>query len=105
MSHDFNIIIKNGTLVDGTGNAKRSADIGIRDDKIVYIGNINSHPVSDVIDAAGCIVAPGFIDIHSHSDFFCLVSPESESKIYDGVTTEICGNCGILCISVKRPIT
>ncbi len=101
MSHDFNLIIKNGTLIDGTGNAKRSADIGIRDDKIVYIGNINSHPVSDVIDAAGCIVAPGFIDIHSHSDFFCLVSPESESKIYDGVTTEICGNCGISAFPLK----
>ncbi len=101
MSHDFDIIIKNGILVDGTGNARRVADIGVRGDKIVYIGNIITHPGSGVIDATGCIVAPGFIDIHSHSDFFWLVSPESESKIYDGVTTEICGNCGISAFPLK----
>jgi len=101
MSHDFDIIIKNGILVDGTGNARRVTDIGVRDDKIVYIGNIINHPGSVVIDAAGCIVAPGFIDIHSHSDFFWLVSPESESKIYDGVTTEICGYCGISAFPLK----
>ncbi len=95
MSHDFDLIIINGMLVDGTGNAGRAADIGLKNDKIAYIGNIINHHDSDVIDAAGYIVAPGFIDIHSHSDFFWLVSPESESKIYDGVTTEICGNCGI----------
>jgi N-acyl-D-amino-acid deacylase len=101
MAHDFDKIIKNGTLVDGTGNAKRVTDIGVRGDKIVYIGNIINHQDSDVIDATGCIVAPGFIDIHSHSDFFWLVSPESESKIYDGVTTEICGNCGISAFPLK----
>ncbi len=95
MSHDFDLIIKNGILVDGTGSPKRAADIGIQKDKITYIGNIGSQSYHDSIDASGCIVAPGFIDIHSHSDFFWLVSPESESKIYDGVTTEICGNCGL----------
>ncbi len=101
MSNDFDLIIKNGILVDGTGTAKRVADIGIRDEKIVYIGSITSRSDSNVIDATDCIVAPGFIDIHSHSDFFCLVSPESESKIYDGVTTEICGNCGISAFPLK----
>ena len=101
MSHNFDLIIKNGVLVDGTGSAKRVADIGIQGDKIIYIGDITNRPNSDVINADGCIVAPGFIDIHSHSDFFCLVSPESESKIYDGVTTEICGNCGISAFPLK----
>ncbi len=95
MSHDFDLIIKNGILVDGTGNPKRASDIGILSDKIVYIGSISGQSYCDSIDATGCIIAPGFIDIHSHSDFFWLVSPESESKIYDGVTTEICGNCGL----------
>ncbi len=95
MSSYFDLIIKNGVLVDGTGKPKRVADIGIQSDKIVYIGSIGSQSYRDIIDATGCIVAPGFIDIHSHSDFFWLVSPESESKIYDGVTTEICGNCGL----------
>ena len=95
MSHHLDLIIKNGTVVDGTNSLKKVVDIGIRDEKIAAIGNIN--PVSEckIIDASGYIVTPGFLDIHSHSDFFSLVHPESESKIYDGVTTEICGNCGI----------
>ena len=101
MSHEFDLIIKNGVLVDGTGIAGRVTDIGVRDDKIIYIGNVINHPDSEVIDATGCIVAPGFIDIHSHSDFFWLASPESESKIHDGVTTEICGNCGISAFPLK----
>ncbi len=101
MPHNFDLIIKNGILVDGTGSAKRVADIGIRGDQIVRIGDISGRSDSNVIDATGYIVAPGFIDIHSHSDFFCLVSPKSESKIYDGVTTEICGNCGISAFPLK----
>ena len=101
MSRNFNLIIKNGTVVDGTGGAKRIADIGIQDDKITYIGSIDNLTDCRIIDAADCVVAPGFIDIHSHSDFFCLVSPESESKIHDGVTTEICGNCGISAFPLK----
>ena len=101
MSHEFDLIIRNGILVNGTGIAGGVTDIGVRGDKIVYIGNIINHPDSDVIDATGCIVAPGFIDIHSHSDFFWLASPESESKIHDGVTTEICGNCGISAFPLK----
>ncbi len=101
MSHNFNLIIKNGTVVDGTGCARRIADIGIQDNKITYIGSIDNLSDYRIIDAAGCVVAPGFIDIHSHSDFFWLVSPESESKIHDGVTTEICGNCGISAFPLK----
>ncbi len=101
MSHDFSLIIKNGTVVDGTGDDKRISDIGIRGDKIAYIGRINNSTNCSFIDAAGCIVAPGFIDIHSHSDFLWLAGPESESKLYDGVTTEICGNCGISAFPLK----
>ncbi|MCP5004656.1 MAG: D-aminoacylase [Planctomycetes bacterium] len=95
MTQRLDLIIKNGTVVDGTSGAKRVADIGIRGDKIAAVGCISPEVDCKSIDASGCIVSPGFIDIHSHSDFFSLVSPESESKIHDGVTTEICGNCGI----------
>ena len=87
--------------IEEKGSAKRIADIGIQDDKITYIGSIDNLSDCRIIDAADCVVAPGFIDIHSHSDFFCLVSPESESKIHDGVTTEICGNCGISAFPLK----
>ncbi|MDR4504742.1 MAG: D-aminoacylase [Candidatus Scalindua sp.] len=95
MNQRLDLIIRNGTVVDGTNSTKKVADIGIQGNTIVTIGDID--PASDCksIDASGDIVSPGFIDIHSHSDFFSLVNPKSESKIYDGVTTEICGNCGI----------
>ncbi len=101
----IDLIIKNGVVVDGTGSSVKRLDIGVSGDKIVFMGNsdkatsnkqqvlIAQRP-SRVIDASGFIVSPGFIDIHSHSDFLWFLSPRSESKILDGVTTEICGNCG-----------
>ena len=101
MNRNFDFIIKNGVVVDGAGKAKSALDIGIEGDKIVHMGSITSPPDCDIIDASGCIVTPGFIDIHSHSDFFWLISPKSESKIYDGVTTEICGNCGTSAFPLK----
>ncbi len=94
MENTFDIVIKNGTIVDGTGAPGRKADLGIRGDKIALIGSIDTQDHPSVIDAAGLMVAPGFIDVHSHSDFLCLIEPRSESKVLDGVTTEICGNCG-----------
>ncbi len=101
MCRNFELIIRNGTVIDGTGSIKRVADIGIQGDRIAYIGNLNPSLDCDLIDASGYIVTPGFIDIHSHSDFFWLISPKSESKIYDGVTTEICGNCGTSAFPLK----
>ena len=101
MYHNLDFVIKNGTVVDGAGDVKRVLDIGILGDRIVHVGDINTPPGCNLIDATGYIVSPGFIDIHSHSDFFWLISPESESKIYDGVTTEICGNCGTSAFPLK----
>ena len=94
MVNNFDIVIKSGTIIDGTGASGRKSDLGIKGDKISFIGDIEPQDNQTVIDAAGLIVAPGFIDIHSHSDFLCFISPGSESKVLDGVTTEICGNCG-----------
>ncbi|HHT9126046.1 MAG TPA: N-acyl-D-amino-acid deacylase family protein [Candidatus Brocadiia bacterium] len=97
----FDLVIKNGAVIDGTGSSPKNLDIGISGDKIVFMGNNPLVPPFNkggqggiTIDASGCIVSPGFIDIHSHSDFLWFVCPESESKVMDGVTTEICGNCG-----------
>lgn len=91
---DFDLIIKNGTVIDGTGTPRREIDIAIKDDRIAFMDQHIPGNESLVIDAKEMIVAPGFIDIHSHSDFLWLIRPESDSKIFDGVTTEICGNCG-----------
>ncbi|HHT9118700.1 MAG TPA: amidohydrolase family protein, partial [Candidatus Hypogeohydataceae bacterium YC38] len=88
------MVIKNGTLIDGTGSPGKKTDLAIRGGKIAFIGRLDSLANCSTIDASGCVVAPGFIDIHSHSDYLCFVAPKSESKVLDGVTMEVCGNCG-----------
>jgi N-acyl-D-amino-acid deacylase len=90
---DFKIL--NGKLVDGSGAAAYQTDIGISGDRIVSIGDLAEISAAAVIDASGKIVAPGFIDMHTHSDLSVLFDPHANSKVYDGVTTEVVGNCGI----------
>jgi len=90
----FDLIIKGGTVVDGTGNPWFKADIAVTKDKIVKIGDLSSDKADEIIDATGLIVSPGFIDMHSHSDISLLINPKAESKIMQGVTTEVIGNCG-----------
>ena len=87
-------IVRNGQLIDGTGNPWFRGDVAITDGKITDIGNFSAAQADRIIDAAGLVVAPGFIDIHSHSDTVLLINPQAESKIRQGVTTEIVGNCG-----------
>ncbi len=101
---DFDLIIKNGTVIDGTGIPGRNLDIGIKDEKITLIDRHIPANNCPTINADGLIVAPGFIDIHSHSDFLWLVRPESDSKILDGVTTEICGNCGLSAFPLRGKV-
>jgi dihydroorotase/N-acyl-D-amino-acid deacylase len=86
------ILIKNGTLIDGSGAAPVRGDLLIRDDRIAEIGTFDTPPDASVIDATGLVVTPGFIDGHSHSDLQVLEGrPE---KVMQGVTTEVVGNCG-----------
>ncbi|UCG09198.1 MAG: amidohydrolase family protein [Desulfobacterales bacterium] len=90
------IVIKNGTIVDGTGAAPCRGDVVIRGEEIEAIGSdVSLSPDTPRIDVPGCIVCPGFIDTHSHSDFSLLVNPDAESALYQGVTTEVIGNCGL----------
>ncbi len=89
----FDVIIKNGTVIDGTGEPGYCADVAIRDDKISAIGDVGGQ-AETVIDAAGKAVAPGFIDLHTHSDSSFLVDPLADSKLTQGVTLELFGNCG-----------
>ncbi len=94
MAHNFDIILKNGRIVDGTGNPSYIADVGIRNGKISKIGPI-SEDASETFDAAGSVVAPGFIDLHNHCDHNILAFPDVENYIMQGVTTSLGGNCGI----------
>lgn len=89
----FDVIIKNARVLDGSGMAAFSADIAISDGRIVAVGDMGSDALR-VIDAEGLVAAPGFIDIHSHTDLALFIDPRAESKITQGITTEICGNCG-----------
>src|SRR5215471_15739367 len=88
------ILIKGGQVIDGTGAPGRMADVAIRAGRIAAIEANRTESADRVIDAQGCVVAPGFIDIHTHSDFTLPLNPKAESKIRQGVTTEVVGNCG-----------
>ncbi len=90
----FDLIIKNGTILDGTGGPAFTADIGIQADRITAIGTISSDQAKKIIDAKDLHICPGFIDIHSHSDGSILSYLDSDSRIFQGVTTELTGNCG-----------
>jgi N-acyl-D-amino-acid deacylase len=87
----FDVVITNGHIIDGTGSPWYSADLGIRDGKIAAIGNLATLPRKRTLDAAGKIVAPGFIDMLGQSEKTILVDPRLPSKIYQGITTEITG--------------
>ena len=90
-SEPFDLLIKNARIVDGTGNPWFHADLAIRADRIVAISSQLSGKSKQVIDAKDLVVAPGFIDIHSHSDYLLLEDGRAQSKIHQGVTTEILG--------------
>jgi N-acyl-D-amino-acid deacylase len=95
MNKDFDILILGGTVYDGSGNPGVRADVAVLGDKIALVGNsLEGRSAEKVIDAEGLAVAPGFIDPHSHTDVELLVNPRAESKVRQGVTTEIAGNCG-----------
>lgn len=90
----LDIIIKGAHIVDGTGGEIVQADLGIFGDRIEVIGDLSTKRAKTIVSAAGRHVCPGFIDIHTHSDGSILAYPEAESRVMQGVTTEITGNCG-----------
>jgi N-acyl-D-amino-acid deacylase len=88
------LLIRNATLIDGTGAQAKRGDLLIEDEHIAEIGETTLVP-DEVIDASGLTITPGFIDMHSHSDFTLPGDPEAASKVMQGVTTEVIGNCGL----------
>ncbi len=92
---DFDLLILGGVVYDGLGHPGLEADVAVAKDRIARVATgIDPARAAEVIDARGMAVAPGFIDPHSHTDIELLVNPRAESKIRQGVTTEIAGNCG-----------
>lgn len=91
---NFDLLIRNGNVLDGTGAEAVCTDVGIVGDRIKAIGDLSQAEAKTVIDASGQIVCPGFIDVHSHSDAYLLIDPRASSKVFQGITTEVCGNCG-----------
>jgi N-acyl-D-amino-acid deacylase len=89
---DLKII--NGKVLDGTGNSWFLADVGVREGRVVEVGNLGQREATEVIDAGGLVVAPGFIDVHTHTDSQMFELPIAENFIRNGVTTIVTGNCG-----------
>src|SRR6187401_3734101 len=86
-------VIRGGTVVDGSGKARFSADIGVKDGRIVEIGKVTT-PAARTLDADGLIVSPGFIDGHTHMDAQVFWDPLGSCSCWHGVTTVVMGNCG-----------
>ena len=88
------LLIKNGRIIDGTGNSWFYGDLAVKDGKIISIGKLPDASATKTIDAKGLIVAPGFIDVHGHIEGGVFERPTADNYIYDGVTTVVTGNCG-----------
>lgn len=95
------LIIRRGKVIDGTGSAAVPADVAIKGDRILAVGLIPETAGAEEIDAGGNIVAPGFIDVHTHDDRLLLSAPDMAPKASQGVTTVVIGNCGVSLAPLK----
>ncbi len=91
----LDLLIEGGTVVDGTGGPSAHWNIGVQGDRIAWIGRSRAVAARRVLKAEGLVVAPGFVDIHTHSDLSLLHTPTAEHKLLQGITTEVIGNCGL----------
>jgi N-acyl-D-amino-acid deacylase len=104
MTTKFDLLIRNATVIDGTGADRYTADIGINADRIAKVGDLSDCTAKKEIDLNGHVAAPGFIDAHTHDDRLMLSDPEMTPKVSQGVTTIIGGNCGVSLAPMPRPI-
>lgn len=109
MTETFDLLIRNGVIVDGSGAPRYRGDVGVRGAHIERIGLLQDSAGAREIDATGLIVAPGFIDAHTHDDRMLLADGEMTPKVSQGVTTVVVGNCGIslapMPVPVRQPVT
>ena len=91
----YDVVFEGCTVVDGSGGRGFVADVAVQDGKIAAIGALKHVEAQRKVSGLGKVLAPGFIDIHTHSDLPLLVNPRAESKVRQGVTTEVIGNCGL----------
>ena len=94
LAADFDVLIRNGRVIDGAGNPWYRADVAIKDGRIAAIGNLSGKSADKTIDAANRVVTPGFIDVHTHVEGAVELNPMGANYLLDGVTTIVTGNCG-----------
>ncbi|MGE0315181.1 MAG: amidohydrolase family protein [Lautropia sp.] len=103
--HSYDTLLLNGSLHDGSGSPAEAMDIALRDGRIAAMtarGGLAAASAPDVVDLAGLAVCPGFVDLHTHSDFTLVVDGRAQSQVHQGVTTEVIGQCGISCAPLAR---
>lgn len=94
LAADFDLVIRNAQVLDGTGQPAVRADVGVRGERIAFVGSLAGQTATREIDAAGRVLAPGFIDVHTHAEGGIEANPRADNFLLDGVTTIITGNCG-----------
>ena len=90
----LDILIRNGEVIDGSGSPRIRADVAIEGDRILDVDQLQRAEAKTIIDAADCLVAPGFVDMHSHTDFTLPILPTADSLVHQGITTAVMGQCG-----------
>jgi N-acyl-D-amino-acid deacylase len=100
LAQDADLIIRNGKIINGTGNSWYYGDVAVKGDRILAIGKNLKLSATQTIDATGLIIAPGFIDVHTHIEDDERLNPTADNFIYDGVTTVVTGNCGLSAVSI-----
>ncbi len=104
MNQIFDLLIRNAFIVDGTGAPRFRADVGVQGERITRVGDLQTAQARLEIDAAGLVLAPGFIDAHTHDDRLMLSGGDMAPKVSQGITTVIGGNCGVSLAPMPRPI-